>query len=302
MITLATLVLLGQCSSSYRAATYAAQTYQYAQPTYGYGYQQYYQQPYVEKVVFTAIESPQYYASVIGGALRQEQRAEAAAELSERLQKLTGVVGSLEARLTAPQPQVSFASPQQPIAPPVRALPPPTKLPPPPVAAPPPPTKLPPVPSAQYPTAQAQPTAQAPAQFETPETVGAVPPPPAAQGIPKAPTPSPAPNQYDLMSSGYAVASPANEDIPPAVLTVFQTKCAKCHTEDAASGDFTLFNKRRQLVALGPFEKLRIDQQIYSGAMPKNKPLEPAEYTAVRTWIDQDRDEIALALKQLPRQ
>ena len=290
MITLTAIVLFGQCGA-YRASAYAS-SYQY--PQYNYQ-QQYYQQPYVEKTVFVAIEQPQYYSSVIGGALRQEQRAEAAAELAEKLQKLTGVVGQLEARLTAPQvPQYAAPSPQQPIVAlptpqrPIVQAPVPTKLPPPP-----PPVKAPPlplakpaaIPSPQYPQVSAQSLVQS--GYGSQADNGDVSPPPT---VPQ-PNPPPAGPNYDL--------SFAATTAPPGALAILTTKCAKCHTEGAASGGFTLFKRNRELAELGPEDKLRINQQIYMGAMPKNsKPLDTNEYAAVRAWIDQDRDAIAVSFRQ----
>lgn len=59
-----------------------------------------------------------------------------------------------------------------------------------------------------------------------------------------------------------------------------------------------MFAEDGTLAALSPLDKVLIDQQVYSGDMPKgSKPLEADAYSALRAWISESGDEIASAVK-----
>ena len=88
------------------------------------------------------------------------------------------------------------------------------------------------------------------------------------------------------------------------VLAILKTSCIKCHKAPAkAGGGFILFNQDETLAALSPLDKVLIDQQVYSGAMPKDSnPLEADAYSALRAWVNEDTDAIAAAIKACQQQ
>lgn len=94
---------------------------------------------------------------------------------------------------------------------------------------------------------------------------------------------------------------PVPAGVPNAEVTAILTNnCAKCHTTGALKkGAMTLFEADgKTLVAFSPADLLLIDQAIFSGDMPRNaKPLADKDYTAVRSWINERKDEITNALK-----
>jgi hypothetical protein len=53
------------------------------------------------------------------------------------------------------------------------------------------------------------------------------------------------------------------------------------------------------VAALSPLDKILIDQQVYSGDMPKNapQPLGAEDYSQLRAWLGQDQAAIEAAVK-----
>jgi hypothetical protein len=119
----------------------------------------------------------------------------------------------------------------------------------------------------------------------------------AAGSVPPAPGPNPPPAP--------PVPKPPDPVVPPsdlekAATTVFQNKCAKCHTDPAKSGaGFVLLNPDGTLASLAALKKLTLDQKLYSGEMPPDpkQALTAEEYSSVRAWINEDKDAIEAALK-----
>lgn len=94
---------------------------------------------------------------------------------------------------------------------------------------------------------------------------------------------------------------------PPGTLTdlgkqaqlIMQKKCGSCHTDPAkAGGSFKLFDSSSNLTTLAPLQKLKLDLKVYSGEMPPNPKdaLSATEYSTIRAWINESKDDIESAL------
>lgn len=91
--------------------------------------------------------------------------------------------------------------------------------------------------------------------------------------------------------------TPANDTLTKEVTAIFTKNCAKCHTGETSAGDFVMFDDNEKMRDFLPLEKVSIDQEIYSGNMPRNaKPLDEATYSKIRAWIDLSRKDIISAL------
>jgi hypothetical protein len=130
--------------------------------------------------------------------------------------------------------------------------------------------------------------------------------PPQPTGPPVAPTPdsgSPAqPAQPPPPPPTPVVPAPSagGGQPPAAVLAILTRNCVKCHTTPSkAGGGFNLFGADGKLVALSPLDKILIDQQVYSGDMPKNalQPLGAEDYSQLRAWLGEDQAAIEAAVK-----
>lgn len=117
---------------------------------------------------------------------------------------------------------------------------------------------------------------------------------PVAPTLPQ-PTPTPAPG---LPPPPIVPAAPGS-DLQKAAAVIIQKKCSGCHTGAATAGSgLALLSTTNVLAAIQPLTKLKIDQQVYSGAMPPDpkKALTAEEYSTLRAWINEDKDNIALIL------
>lgn len=248
----------------YRACQTAA-TYRqqatYAAPTYNNAYAA----PYVERTAFVYVQpASDYYAALVGGQVRQELAAKAKQEQAAALSDRVNQLAAALDRLTA---QIGNGQPQPPPSPGQ------------PIA----PGKPQPVPDVPPAPGKPQPNPN-PGVAEPPPSPGVdngnVPPPPA---VPPPPGPAGQPNAK--------------------VLAILQARCVKCHTDPAKGGKgVILFGADGKLANLGPLDKLMIDQAVYSGDMPKNaEPLPPEEYSAIRAWINEDKDAIEAAIKAQPQ-
>jgi len=86
-----------------------------------------------------------------------------------------------------------------------------------------------------------------------------------------------------------AEVDPNAKAITDAAWTILSNRCAKCHTAPIKGDAVALFTGPGQRAVISAYDKLLIDQSIYSGEMPQNgKPLESDEYSAIRAWIGLD--------------
>jgi len=91
--------------------------------------------------------------------------------------------------------------------------------------------------------------------------------------------------------------TPQAAELAKEVTTIFTKNCAKCHTGDTSAKNFIMFSDDGKMADFKPLEKVLIDQEIYSGKMPKSsKPLDEATYSKVRAWVDLSRADIVSAL------
>lgn len=122
----------------------------------------------------------------------------------------------------------------------------------------------------------------------------------AANPVP-APQPMPAPTPDQPPPPPVPGPNPPPPTTQPnaAVLGYFKANCLKCHASPAKAGaGFVMFNEDGSLANISPLDKVLIDQQLYSNAMPKGgKEITTEEYSNVRAWIFEDTDAIAAAVK-----
>jgi hypothetical protein len=130
------------------------------------------------------------------------------------------------------------------------------------------------------------------------QLIGAPSPVPGASPVPQRPTieptePTPTPKPEPPASNPDVVKLKQN------VSAILTNNCKKCHTGDTSAKQFVMFDENEKLLEFTPLQKVLIDHEVYSGKMPKSsKPLTEAEYSAVRAWVDLDREDIVKALKK----
>lgn len=113
-----------------------------------------------------------------------------------------------------------------------------------------------------------------------------------------APTPTPQPPPPGPPPPPIVPAAPGS-DLQKAAAVIIQKKCSACHTGAATAGSgLALLSAPNTLAVIQPLTKLKMDQQVYSGAMPPDpkKALTAEEYSTLRAWINEDRDKIAQIL------
>lgn len=123
-------------------------------------------------------------------------------------------------------------------------------------------------------------------------------------------------NNGPLPNKGNSVEVFNNDQVPPpplkssntvqAVGSIFANRCKNCHSADryqTSGGGFKIFDEdgliSRNLTII---DKLKIDDQIYNGVMPKDStPLSPDDYDVVRAWVNEDRDGIRALIRSVSR-
>lgn len=116
---------------------------------------------------------------------------------------------------------------------------------------------------------------------------------------PKPDQPAPTPPKPDATPSPPppAASTPEADKLKQEVTTLLTNNCAKCHTGESAAKGFVMFDDNDKMKTFTPLEKLLIDQEVYSGSMPKNaKPFDQESYSKLRAWIDLDRKNINAAI------